>query len=42
MRRIGGMIMLAAVLSGCDKCGDWQWSSQEDTQVCHQQAPKPQ
>jgi hypothetical protein len=42
MCRIIGAILLAALLSGCDKCGDWLWSSQGDTQVCHQQAPKPQ
>jgi hypothetical protein len=42
MGRIVGMIMLGALLSGCDKCGDWLWSSQGDVQACRQQAPRPQ
>jgi len=34
------MIVLGALLAGCDNCGDWRlWGQNE---VCRQQAPKPQ
>ena len=26
--RIACMIVLGAVLAGCDKCGDWWWGAQ--------------
>jgi hypothetical protein len=40
--RIACLIVLGALLAGCDRCGDWWWS-QSQTEVCRQQAvPKPQ
>ena len=44
--RLAGMIALAAMLAGCDKCGDW-WSptrgeAQVELLVCRDQAPPPQ
>jgi hypothetical protein len=44
--RMAAMIVLGAVLAGCDKCGDW-WSPMRgqgpgDTQACREQAPPPQ
>lgn len=40
------MIVLGALLAGCDKCGDW-WSPMRgqglgDTQACREQAPPRQ
>ena len=45
--RVALLIVLGALLAGCDKCGDWWWSpmrgaAQGETQVCREQAPKPQ
>jgi hypothetical protein len=35
------MIVLGALLAGCDKCGDWWWGAQA-TQSCKNALPKPQ
>jgi hypothetical protein len=41
--RIAVLVVLGALLAGCDKCGGWYWSSwQGETQACRQQAPRPQ
>jgi len=40
--RVACMLALGALLAGCDTCGDWFGWRQGDTQVCRQQAPKPQ
>ena len=40
--RIACLIALAALLAGCDKCGDWWWSIRNDLQMCRQTAPNPQ
>ncbi len=44
--RIAGMIVLGAMLAGCDKCGDWfspiRGQAQFEVQVCREQAPRPQ
>jgi hypothetical protein len=34
------MILLGATLAGCDKCGGWLM--QGESQVCREQAPRPQ
>jgi hypothetical protein len=39
--RIACMLVLGALLAGCDRCGDWWWSAGQNN-VCRQQAPKPQ
>jgi len=39
--RLAAMIVLGALLVGCDRCGDWWWS-QGQSQACRQQAPRPQ
>jgi hypothetical protein len=44
--RIALLIVLGAMLAGCDKCGNW-WSpmrgdAQSETQVCREQPPQPQ
>jgi hypothetical protein len=38
--RIVCMILLGATLAGCDKCGGWLM--QGESQVCREQAPRPQ
>jgi hypothetical protein len=41
--RIACLIALAALLAGCDKCGDWWWASASgEPQACRKEAPKPQ
>jgi hypothetical protein len=41
--RIALMVVLGALLAGCDKCGGWYWgAAQGETQACRQQAPQPQ
>jgi hypothetical protein len=40
--RIALMIVLGALLAGCDKCGDWWSPMRGDAQVCRDQAPRPQ
>jgi hypothetical protein len=42
--RIACMIVLGALLGGCDKCGDWWWGAQaqDGTQSCKNALPKPQ
>jgi hypothetical protein len=41
--RLACVVALAALLAGCDKCGDWWWSPMHsNVQACKQQAPKPQ
>jgi hypothetical protein len=39
-RRVACLIVLGALLAGCDSCGDWRWSFQSE--ACRQQPPKPQ
>lgn len=36
--RIAGAILIAAVLAGCDRCGDLAFPG---TTTCRQEAPKP-
>jgi hypothetical protein len=38
--RIICLILLGAPLAGCDKCGGWLM--QGESQVCRDQAPRPQ
>ena len=38
--RIICLILLGATLAGCDKCGGWLM--QGESQVCRDQAPRPQ
>jgi hypothetical protein len=41
--RLVGVIVLGAMLGGCDKCGDWWFSPlRGESQMCRDQAPKPQ
>ena len=40
-RRIAGVIVIAMILAGCDRCGDWV-SPLGSTMSCRQEAPKPQ
>jgi hypothetical protein len=35
------VLALAALLSGCDKCGDWWWAPSQ-SQSCKDEAPRPQ
>ena len=37
--RIACLIVLGALLAGCDKCGDWWWGAQA-TQSCKNTLPK--
>ena len=40
--RVACLIALGALLSGCDKCGDWYWSPMRgDTQTCKDQTQRP-
>jgi hypothetical protein len=39
--RIACMIVLGTLLAGCDKCGDWWWTSGQG-ESCHRDAPRPQ
>jgi hypothetical protein len=36
------LIVLGAMLAGCDKCGDWWSPMRGDSQSCRDQAPRPQ
>lgn len=38
--RIALLIVLGAMLAGCDKCGDW-WSPKGESQTCRDQTPRP-
>jgi hypothetical protein len=42
VRRIVCMVLLGAALAGCDRCGDLLSSMAGESQVCRQQAPRPQ
>jgi hypothetical protein len=42
VRHIVCMILLGAPLAGCDKCGDWWSPMRGESQVCREQAPRPQ
>jgi hypothetical protein len=42
VRHIVCMILLGATLAGCDKCGDWWSPMRGESQVCREQAPRPQ
>jgi hypothetical protein len=33
------LIMLGAMLAGCDKCGDWWSSASGEAQACRQHVP---
>jgi hypothetical protein len=42
-RRLVCLAVLGVSLAGCDKCADWWWATPRgDSQVCRDQAPKPQ
>jgi hypothetical protein len=36
--RILGVIVLAALIAGCDRCGDW-WGAPDRSQSCKGQLP---
>ena len=38
MGRILGVIVLAALIAGCDRCGDW-WGAPDQSQACKGQLP---
>jgi hypothetical protein len=40
--RIALLVVLGAMLAGCDKCGDWWSPMRGDSQSCRDQAPRPQ
>jgi hypothetical protein len=41
--RLACMVVLGALLAGCDKCGDWSLSSTlGESQSCRKEAPPPQ
>ena len=40
--RIALMVVLGALLGGCDKCGDWWSPLRGEAQACREQAPRPQ
>jgi hypothetical protein len=41
--RVALLIVLGAMLAGCDKCGDWWWASTSgEPQSCRKEAPRPQ
>ena len=42
LARIAAVIVLGALLAGCDKCGDWWSPMRSEIQACRDQAPKPQ
>ena len=39
--RILGVIVLAALIAGCDRCGDW-WGALDRSQSCKGQLPAQQ
>ncbi len=41
-RRIVGVVVVAMVLAGCDRCGDWVSPLPGGTMSCRQEAPRPQ
>jgi hypothetical protein len=40
--RIVGVLVAAGVLAGCDRCGDFFPPIKFESQVCKQEAPRPQ
>ena len=40
--RIVGVLVAAGVLAGCDRCGDFLPPIKFQSQVCKQEAPRPQ
>jgi hypothetical protein len=40
--RLACLLVLGAMLAGCDRCGDWWSPMRGKSQVCRDQAPKPQ
>jgi hypothetical protein len=40
--RVAVLIVLGAMLAGCDKCGDWWSPMRGESQTCRDQAPRPQ
>jgi hypothetical protein len=36
------VVILGALLAGCDRCGDWWSPMRGESQSCRDQAPKPQ
>lgn len=39
--RIALLIVLGAMLAGCDKCGDWWSPMRGESQTCRDQVPRP-
>ncbi len=39
--RIALLIVLGAMLAGCDKCGDWWSPMRGESQTCRDQTPRP-
>jgi len=39
--RLGCVLALAAMLAGCDKCGDWYSPLKFGMQACKDEAPRP-
>ncbi|HEY6993684.1 MAG TPA: hypothetical protein VH397_08240 [Xanthobacteraceae bacterium] len=40
--RVALLIVLGALVAGCDKCGDWWSPLRGGAQACREQAPRPQ
>lgn len=40
--RIALLVVLGALVAGCDKCGDWWSPLRGEAQACREQAPRPQ
>jgi hypothetical protein len=40
--RVVGVLLAAAVLAGCDRCGDFVPPIKFQAQVCREEAPRPQ
>jgi hypothetical protein len=39
--RIALLIVIGAMLAGCDKCGDWWSPMRGESQTCRDQVPRP-
>jgi hypothetical protein len=40
--RLAGVMVFTLLLAGCDSCGNWISPMGGSSQVCRQQAPRPQ
>jgi hypothetical protein len=40
--RIALLVVLGALVAGCDRCGDWWSPLRGEAQACREQAPRPQ